>query len=455
MKVKEFDGSTLKTVLAAMIYDSTTCNRIASQWSNTGLFNLSWADLIGSWCVNHANKYGNPPGNNIVRIYEDWADTTTADDEVIESIEKFLRSISDVKLDSDSDYYLDVAGKLFNKIRIEAEVEKAKLDLDNGKVDAAQHRLINIQKVNLGKGSYVEPAAELDLWADSFSNKRIRPLVTYPGDLGKLIGDSFHRSALYSFMAPDKTGKTTWLIDLAYRAVRKRNRVVFFDTGDSTQEEVLSRIACRVTKKAEWSQKFNLPIDWTKDELKTKECQLELVDSIEGWNKFRKLCKSKDAFRLACYDNSSMSVNDLDSVLADWERAGWKPDVVVIDYADILAPPNGHKDSLDQIDETWKSLRRMSQRRNCLVVTATQSSASIYGKEDKLLGRQHFSGRKTKLAHVNGMIGINVTSDEKKRGVARINWIVRRRGRSNEKECVYVAGCAPICNPAILSKRAT
>ena len=170
-----------------------------------------------------------------------------------------------------------------------------------------------------------------------------------------------------------------------------------------------------------------------------------------GYKAFRRICRGRDVFRLSCHANSSIGVDGITSILRGWQREKWIPDVVVIDYADILAPPFMVRESLDQIDVTWKLLRRMSQEFECLLLTATQSNAASYRAKDSVLTRQNFSGRKTKLAHVSGMLGINVTPDDKKKGIIRLNWVVRREGFFNEIQCVPVAGCFAICSPTMRS----
>ena len=423
------------------------------QWKPEGLFDSKWANLVGGMIVRHFLQYGKQPNGQMTSIFEDWANKTTSDEKTVESVERFLQHLSDGATEEPSDYILDVAKNYFDKVKVEAEIEAAKQEVEHGRVEDAVNRLQNLNKTNLGSHSYLEPSAGPEPWSLLGNTERRRALVRYGGPLGDFIGEAFQRKTFWSFMAPDKTGKTTWLIDLLYLSIRQRNRVAYFDTGDSDEEEILMRLASRVTGRPEYEETVSLPVSWDGEEPSYDERKLESVDTIEAFRKFRKMCKSDNAFRLSSHPNSTVSANDLDKILVDWSREGWIPDVVIIDYADILAPPKGVRDSLDQIDETWKRLRRISQDRSCLVLTATQSSAANYGNENYLLGKRDFSGRKTKLAHVNGMIGINVSSKEKDLGRARINLIVRRKGRYNEKHYVRVVGSMAIGNPAILSKR--
>ena len=121
--------------------------------------------------------------------------------------------------------------------------------------------------------------------------------------------------------------------------------------------------------------------------------------------------------------------------------------MIVIDYADILAPPHGVADTRDQINSTWKQLRALSQSTHSLVVTATQADANSYNANT--IGRSNFSEDKRKLAHVTGLVGLNANSDEKECGILRLNWIVLRESAFTETQCVHVAGCLEIGNPAI------
>jgi hypothetical protein len=111
-----------------------------------------------------------------------------------------------------------------------------------------------------------------------------------------------------------------------------------------------------------------------------------------------------------------------------WEREdNFIADVIVIDYADLLAPdPDiARLEWRNQVNKIWQRLRRLSQERACLVLTATQANARSYD-EKKLLTRRNFSEDKRKLAHVTAMFGLNQTGEEKELNVLRVNPIVVR-----------------------------
>lgn len=457
MKTEKFDNKNIRRILTGMITDDSVCAHVSSQWTPEGLFDSDWCNLVGGWCVRYHRKYSKAPGENIASIFDSWAAKPNVQESTIETIEGFLRSLSAEYLDrtaEPSDYILDLAGEYFNKVRIEREIEIAKIELQSGKVERAQERLRNCKRVELGKDSYIQPLVDYSIWEESFDGERRNPLVTYPGPAGKWLGDVFVRGEFYAFLACEKCGKTTFLIDFVYRSILRRNRVAYFDTGDSSEEEAIIRLACRATERAEWSGFYDFPIDLSDDMEVIKETkELDAVDALDSFRQLRKAARFPEAFRIVAYPNSTASIDTIDNTLDSWEKDGWRPDVVVIDYADILAPPSNVVDPLEQIDETWARMRRMSQARHCLVLTATQAKATAYGHKG-LLGRQHFSGRKTKLAHVNGMIGINVTEEEREIQAARLNWVVRRKERDRRtKRWVNIAGCYDVHNPLMFSWR--
>ena len=457
MQVKKYDGSDVRRILVGMITDRTVCARVSGQWKLEGLFDSDWANLIGGLIVDYFRKYSECPKNSIQTIFENWASSTNHSEKNVESVERFLQGVSD-EADGHQDateHILDIAGEYFNKVHLERELEAAKLEIRDHRIEEAQERVQKLQRVNLGVGSYIRPANDVEVWVASRDVERDRPLVTYRQELGDFMGNAFQRGRFFAFMAPDKTGKTAWLIDFLYIAARAKQRVAFFDAGDAIEEDFMDRLGMRVTGKPLFDCSVQYPTGWNDSGVELEERNLKTFEPVSAYRQLQKICGrggSEDKIRTMFHPSSSFGADDLDSILGDWDREGWRPDVVIVDYADILAPPRGVRDSLDQIDETWKRLRRISQKRHCLMITATQSSAAVYGKESGLIGREHFSGRKTKLAHVSGMIGINVTNEEREQGLCRINKFAWRHGKNNEKAYVQVAGCYEIGRPAVISR---
>lgn len=456
----------MQLVVAGMVMDRVVLARVASRWKQA-MFGVEWADIIGKLCVDYFATTGEAPTTTISDLWDGWSADNDHDKETIRMTERFLNHVSEEyenEAPPASAFVLDRAAVAFDSYAYRQSRVDADLLFEQGQAREAIERLHGTRRVELGSGATIKPAEEWDVWERAFDNALVEPLVTYPGDLKRFFGDTLARSSLVAFMAADKTGKSFWLLDVIYRAIsqRKQCRVAYFEAGDLEQETVLQRLGSRVCHHPTWESfhkgRCQIAIPTAIDGEGETEVEWQTfdapLDARTAYAKVKRICRNRDVLRIECHPNSSLSVDDMDSRLHGWDMDGWRPDIVVCDYADILAPPMGVTDPLVQIDETWKRLRRLSQQRYCLVLTATQANAAGYGAA--MLTRRNFSGRKTKLAHVNGMLGINVSFDggeesEKARGVSRLNWIVRRRGAFNERMSCWTAGNLAIGNPAIVS----
>jgi hypothetical protein len=457
VEIETYEQDHARRVLIGMVTNPVFCARIASQWKPPGLFDSDWANQIGTWCVRYCLEYNKAPNTAIEPLMAEWVERANPKQEVVDAVESFLVGLSDEMErmgDLETGYLLDIAGRYFNKVKMTAVLEAATADLSYGDVEKAKGRIEGLRPVELAQGSYCEPSNDFSVWTKAFSTEERRSLVMYPGAVGRFFDGAWLRGELYSFMAPEKTGKTEWLIDFTVRALRCKNRVAFFDSGDSSIDEILMRLGKRLSFTSEYGGTVSVPVEWPdEDDLPRWEDRVvAATDPVRSYEMMGVVSRNRKAFRLASYPNSTLSVSQLSATLDDWGRDDWRPDVVVVDYADILLPPSGFSDGLEKIDEMWKALRRLSQEKNILVVTATQADAASYTQKG-LLGKQNFSGRKTKLSHVNGMIGINVSEDDRNRHMAKLNWIARRRNvHQRSRNWVSVAGNYVMGNPIILSK---
>lgn len=157
----------------------------------------------------------------------------------------------------------------------------------------------------------------------------------------------------------------------------------------------------------------------------------------------------KRRFRLSTHPNNTLTVSMIKGILNQWENnTGFVPDVIVIDYADLLVAETT-KEFRHQQNEIWKNLRALSQERNCLVLTATQADAKSYEKD--LLTMVNYSEDKRKYAHVTAMYGLNQDKNgrEKKLGIMRINELVIREGEFDSARTVTVLQNLNIGRPFI------
>jgi len=449
------NNHSLKLVLTGMITNSTVLSHIAEKWDK-GLFTDKWSNLIGQWCVDYYTKYGKPPKQHIEQIYSKWAAKTKED--YAEVIGSFLGRMSNEYERSkkmNTQFVLDEARSLFSI----ANLKDLKDDLDDlieeGNYKKAYEVLHKHDQIELGTGSVINVLTDDASLSSALDNPKDDILFEYDGAAGTFFGDIFSRGNFVAVEAPEKTGKSWLLMDFVFRAAEQGCRVAYFQTGDMTEKQVMRRMSSRFSKRPFKPAIIKIPTNIT---MSDKTPEIDYIEkeyptylSKKKAQKYRDRMVKKgmleDAIKLMVYPSTTISAVGIDAQLKTLKRQGWVADVVVVDYADILAPVTGTGDDRSKINETWSRLRTISH--DTLLITATQVNRGAY-KAD-VLTKDHTADDKRKMAHVTCMIGINQKEEEKKQGVMRLNYVALREGEFLETQCVYVAGCLGIANPIMLS----
>jgi intein/homing endonuclease len=252
---------------------------------------------------------------------------------------------------------------------------------------------------------------------------------------------------------------TRWLTDFALLSVMQRNRTAYFQTGDLSEHQLRKRLAIRTARRPLQAGKIRVPtsikVEGTNAVVEYEEREYPNgLDWKAAWESFEKIqakhIKSRESyFKISVHPSLSITVKGIEEILEVWDRQGWSPDTVIIDYADVLAPVDSKKSTVDQTVETWRHLRGISQSRHCLLITASQTNAASF--DAGILRKKHFSGSQLKFAEVTGCLGINEEEEERERQVQRLNWLAGREWDFVESRCVYCAGCPAIGNPRVLS----
>jgi replicative DNA helicase len=87
------------------------------------------------------------------------------------------------------------------------------------------------------------------------------------------------------------------------------------------------------------------------------------------------------------------------------------PDVIIIDYADLLSP-GIRQEHRHQLDDIWAELRKMAIEWDSCLITVSQSNR---GSANSDLSEESIAEDIRKIAHVTKMIGINQTRKEHNR----------------------------------------
>ena len=492
-----------RQAITGMIVDSNFLKQIRPI-VKLDYFKTPFTRTVADWCINYFDQYEEAPGETIEDIFKAKDRAGDIEEKLVNIIEQFLESISNEYSHSDNrpTEYLLRNTELYFKLRsVEILKEDIVYHLTNKDVDSLHSLLSTYNLPERHNGGWINPFNDQEAIKEAFTHS-VEPLFTLPGKLGELFGGILTRDALIGIMGPEKRGKTWWLMYLAKRAAMARLNIAFFAVGDMTQPQMTIRfhvMHAGKSNKKRYCGAIKVPVldclynqndecdmferpavgkvsGEFEDNLDHKPCSYcakdkKLNKKFKGaiWWKireavepldWREAIKSGEEFvtkamqnkqlRLSCHPNTSINIKGIEGILDNWEVVdGFIPDVVLIDYADILAPETGRRDFRHQQNETWKAMRALSQTKNCLVITATQADAASYKKN--VIDETNFSEDKRKYSHVTGVITLNQNREEKIQGIMRIGTMFLRDDDFDTNRTVTVLQSLATGKPVIAS----
>lgn len=129
--------------------------------------------------------------------------------------------------------------------------------------------------------------------------------------------------------------------------------------------------------------------------------------------------------KICAYPSQTCTPADVVLQLDKWAvYDNFIPDILLIDYIDIMMPDRFLREERDMRNNIVKGLRRITQSHNVCIVTATQ--ADTEGMEKSSLSRVNFNGDRRILDDVTVFIAINQTESEKEKNIIRLAKIASR-----------------------------
>lgn len=467
------------------------------------------------WSKEYYEKYSRAPREEISSILKAKIRTGGIIEAEQEPIEEFLGELSDQwERESNkynADYWLDEAERYLDTRRIQTTVDDVSAYLAEKDLDKARSLVTEYQQVRRPSSQAFNPFTNRDIITRVFK-ERAEPLFTMPGDLGTLVNPLFHRKSFVGLLAPEKRGKTFFLIQTGYQAVKSKCNVAFFAVGDMTEEEMTERIAMLITGKTtrewdcgthlvpvldcRWNQRDTcrfeeregaIPCMYLKDGkwytydrddeevedyipcsvcreapkrsrrkkwkgahwwVKQRIKLLSRREALQAGKKFVK--RHGDRWRQFVYEDGALSVSVIEAELQQLrDREGWVPDVVIVDYADLMDPEiKQTSDERHKHNAIWRGLNALRKRWSVCLITATQANRG--GHEQSVdLTLVHQSEDKRKAGHVTAMLGLNQNEQEEKEGTVRVAILAARGSGAKSRGQVRCLRVLEIGRPLI------
>jgi len=159
---------------------------------------------------------------------------------------------------------------------------------------------------------------------------------------------------------------------------------------------------------------------------------LDRINDVEG--KIKAVMPRAGALKIHEYPSGTLTPTMLQAVIERYKspmmrsdgtvRPPIQFDLVVVDYADIMAPDHRTNDSIENSKSIYLGLRAIASRENVAMLTATQGNRD--GVKSTVMKMEHVADDFNKVRTVDLMISINITDEERANGEARLYFAASR-----------------------------
>jgi hypothetical protein len=481
--IEQIDSALESRILCALLTNEQFLREVKHA-VDLGYFKSQFHQHIARFAIRHYEQYHIPIGGNI-------RDTATpakfkADEleNYNEAVEGLLQRVATAPKEN-TPYLISESIKFFKKRELEITANNIRYFIEEGKVEEAEKVINDYIKIER-KFSDIRDLFDEELLLNFFA-ARDNEFFTMPGELGEFLGQ-FERGWLVGIMGAYKSGKTTLALEFGIIGMLSNLNVAFFSL-EMTERGVYDRMFKRLSVSADSRKTANPVFDCKKNQ--TDECQFArrtnniALDWQQGepvdFNKNRQyrictFCKDhaayiqhyqtatwfeqvevplfdqlvaakikdkfsvffKNRFKFKAYPRYTASIEDIKSDLDVLEISeGWVPDIIIVDYADILKPePGSPLEGHEKEDRSWIALSQIAGEKKALVITPTQVTKD--GLDTYILRTKHTARWSGKLGHVDMMLTINQTEEEKRCGVMRVAIMEHRHAEFFETNCCTV-----------------
>jgi hypothetical protein len=175
------------------------------------------------------------------------------------------------------------------------------------------------------------------------------PISTGWSQMDEIVKGGLGKSELGVVVAPTGAGKSMVLVHLASQALLAGKTVVYY-TLELKDTVVGTRFDCCIT---------DVPLQ------DHKMRQKEIIDKVKHLD---------GTLIIKEYPTKSASVSTLKNHIEKLRKRGIEPDMILVDYADLLRPPRSTGEKRHELEETYEGLRGLAQTYEIPCWTASQTN---------------------------------------------------------------------------------
>lgn len=206
------------------------------------------------------------------------------------------------------------------------------------------------------------------------------------------------RRELSLILGGAKAGKTTALIDFGIQALKAKYNVLYV-TLEVAAKIIAERMDANITE---------TPVNELESHVHS------VRDKVQEFMAHAGSCK----FVIKEFPTGSMRVSDLRRLIERYKAHGTNFDIVIVDYADLIAPERITESTIENSKSVYVNLRGLAMEQNIAILSATQTNRDGY--KAAVAKAEHVADDFNKIRIADVVISINKTEEERASGQARL-----------------------------------
>lgn len=405
-----FDAGFQSKIASLCLTDTDFLRRVDGLVKPDHFENQYEATLVAI-ALDHFEKYRSVPQTPAVwlQILKDaLASNRIRRDSGKETLQKFkeLRK-GDI---SDAPFIVDKISEFARNQAVQRAMLKSLDLMEKGKMNDAQH----ILEKAFATGAN-DAFQDVDYWNDierrtEYRRQKLAGLIKSTGvptgikDIDNLLyHKGWGRRELSVIMGGAKKGKSMGLGEFAARASINGYNALYV-TLEVSSEIIMDRLDANISST-------------DMGELETK---LNHVDTVITGRRGQ----NKGVLKVCQYPSGSLKPSDLRRILERYRSEGIKFDLIVVDYADIMAPDHYVDDARENSRMIWLALRAIGFQEDAAILTATQTNRE--GFKSSTAKAEHAAEDFNKVRIADLIISINRDEVETANGEARLFFAASR-----------------------------
>ena len=312
--------------------------------------------------------------------------------------EYFAHALSDIKILESAEFVKDTALEFCRKQKLREAMIKSTTLLQKCSFDEISVLINNALKAGADSDFGYDYIKDFE---KRFELSTRNSITTGWEKIDQITGGGGGRKELGVVIAPTGVGKSMVLVHLGATAVKAGMTVVHY-TLELADTVIANRYDSCIT-----GIRLN--------EVKERKSDIKKVlDGVDG------------TLIIKEYPTKTATTNTIRAHLEKLKQQGIIPDMIIVDYADLLRTLSARKEKREELETIYEDLRAIMQENNCVGWTASQTNRT--GLNQEIITMQAISEAFNKCFIADFIFSVSRTAEDKQTNGGRIYIAKNRNG---------------------------